>query len=68
VLLDLVPLGATLEPSVVGSFAAVAGQGKLRELPRTDLSVVLCELGKGFKGLWIPYQHRSIRQAVVPAS
>jgi hypothetical protein len=58
VLLDLVPLGAALEPSVVGSFAAVAGQ---EELPGTYFSVVLCELGKGFKGLWIPYQHRSIR-------
>jgi hypothetical protein len=58
VLLVLVPLGAALEPSVVGSFAAVAGQG---ELPGTDLSAVLCELGKSFKGLWIPYQYRSIR-------
>jgi hypothetical protein len=51
VLLRPVPLGATLEPSVVGAFAAVAGQGRHHELPRTNLSVVLCELGKGFKGL-----------------
>ena len=55
---------SALEPSVVGSFAAVAGQGKL---PGTYFSVVLCELDKGFKGLWIPHQHRSIRQAVSSA-
>ena len=38
VLLDLVPLGATSEPSEVQMFAALAGLG---ELSRTHLSVVL---------------------------
>lgn len=38
VLLDLVPLGATLEPSEVQMFAAFVGLG---ELPRTHLGVVL---------------------------
>jgi hypothetical protein len=52
--LDLVLLGAALP-------VAIAGQ---EELPGTNLSVVLCEFGEGFKGLWIPYQHRSIRQAI----
>jgi hypothetical protein len=54
IVLDLVLLGAALP-------VAVAGQ---EELPGTNLSVVLSEFGEGFKGLWIPHQHRSIRQAV----
>jgi hypothetical protein len=37
------------------------------QLPGAYFSVVLCELDKGFKGLWIPNQHRSICQAVGPA-
>jgi hypothetical protein len=51
------------DPALPGAAlpVAIAGQGKL---PGTNLSVVLCEFGEGFKGLWIPYQHRSIRQAV----
>ena len=61
VLLVQVPLSAALEPSIAGPLAAVAGQGGL---PRTNLSVILCELGKGFKGLWVPHQHRSIGYAV----
>ena len=56
-MMDLVLLGAA-EPD------GVAGQ---KELPGTDLGVVLCELGEGFKGLWITHQHRSVRQAVGPA-
>ena len=51
VVLDLVLLGAALP-------VAVARQ---EELPGTNLSVVLCELDEGFKGLWVPYQGRSIR-------
>jgi hypothetical protein len=39
-------------------FAAVAAQG---ELPGADLSVVLCELDKGFESLWISNQRGSIR-------
>ena len=35
-------------------------------LPWADLSVVLCELSEGFKGLWVPNQYCRIRQAVVP--
>jgi hypothetical protein len=42
----------------VQSFAAVAVQGKL---PGADLGAVLCELGEGFKSLWIPNQRGSIR-------
>ena len=49
---------------VAGPLAAVAEQ---RELPGANLSVVLCELGEGFEGLWIPRQHRSIGYAVGPA-
>ena len=47
-LLGIVPLSATLEPSVVGSCTAVVGQEELLE---TNLSVVLYKVGKGFKGL-----------------
>jgi hypothetical protein len=37
---------------------AVATHGKL---PEADLGVVLCKLGEGLEGLWIPNQHSSIR-------
>ena len=46
------------EKERVRLFAAVAAQG---ELPGADLGVVLCELDKGFKGLWISNQRGSIR-------
>ena len=44
----LVPLSATLEPSVVEPFTTITEQ---KELLETDLSIVLYKLGKGFKGL-----------------
>ena len=44
--------------------AAVAAKGKL---PGADLGVVLCKLGEGFKSLWIPNQHGSVRYAIAPA-
>lgn len=65
VLLDLVPLGAELEPSVMASLTAVLSQGR-EGYRRQTFIIVLCELGEGFKGLWILNQHSSIRKAVSP--
>ena len=51
IVLDLVLLGVALP-------VAVAGQVML---PGANLGVVLSEFGEGFKGLWVPYQHRCKR-------
>ena len=50
-------------PSVLGLFGGVV---KLGVLPWANLSVVLCELDEGFKGLWVSNQYRRVRQTVIP--